>query len=118
MRYLVLSLFLLVLLPATATAQEPKPTVPADTGYTFTPYNFEMENTVDISDNLNVFMHPSFVNPMGSTAITVWSMVNAADVISVFVILLLGLAVVWWVYDRVMSGKQRSNRDSSNPFRS
>ena len=117
MRYVVLSLFLMMLLPLPALAQEPTPTAPTDTGYTFQPYDFENGNTVDISDELAVFMEPQFIDPMGSTAITVWGMIDAADVMGIFIVLLLGLAVVWWMYSWVINGKTKTNRDSSNPFR-
>lgn len=102
MRYLVLSLILMLLQPWPALAQEPTPTVPADTGYDFQQYDFESVNTIDLSDKLAVFSAPQFINPMGSTAITIWGMINVSNVMSIFVVLLLGLAVVWWVYGRIM----------------
>jgi len=117
MRYLVIPLILMMLLPLPALAQQPTPTVPTDTGYTFEPYDFENGNTVDISGELAVFMEPQFIDPMGSTAITVWGMIDAADVMGIFIVLLLGLAVVWWVYSWVINGKAQTNRDSQNPFK-
>ncbi len=127
MRYLVLSLIMWVLAASVAQAQSPTPT-PAPSGYTFAGYDFESGSTVDISDRLNVFNQPAFINPTGSTAVTMWNMVNATNAIGIFVILLLGLRVVWWIYGKVTASEPPTAKLSdvsddiayirrSNPFR-
>lgn len=116
MKNLILALLLLFLTPPLIYAQEPTP-APGGGGITVEPdplpYTFEVieyeENTTPIA-NLNLFGDPYLVNLMGSTVLTLFSLVDTENVLPIIVIL--GLAAVLLM--RIYKFTTTSTPDSSN----
>lgn len=115
MRVIILAALLFFVGAQTVLAQTPEPGSP----YDFQPYDFEADNGVDLSDDLGVFSSPEFINQLGSTTVTIFAMMDALDFLAIFVVLLLGLATLWWVYRNVTGGKAAvAQAFNDNPFRS
>lgn len=102
---LISTAFLAVAMTAPALAQGPTPTPGGSGGgipvnrdplpYDFEVYNYDTSNT-PMSDNLN--LGANFYNPVGSTAITMFSLFDSWNVLGIFVVLLLATAMLWRVH--------------------
>ncbi|GIK42355.1 MAG: hypothetical protein BroJett011_61880 [Chloroflexota bacterium] len=93
---LLSALALALALTTPALAQEPTP-IPL-------PYHFE---PVDFDENaapelpLPSVTTPTFINALGSYALTVFSLLDKYQVLGIFVVIMLGLSALWWLYSFV-----------------
>lgn len=125
MRYLVLSLIVWVFAALPAAAQSPTPE--SQSGYDFTPYNFTAGSQIS-SRVSNLVSSTPFMETAGKAATTTWAMVDATGFVGIFVVLLIGLKVIWWMYGNVTASEPPTAKLSdvsddiayirrSNPFR-
>ena len=61
---------------------------------TFTPYPLVTSTHQIIPD----FTSVPFVNALGSTALTLFSMLDAFSILGIIVVILLAMKVIWWLY--------------------
>jgi len=100
---ILLAIAMFLLLTAPAYAQEPTPApgggqiviTPEVIPFTFAPYTYTTSGHLD---QLDIFNNPSFINPMGSTTLTIFSILDSQDVLVIFVVLLIALSLLWRVY--------------------
>jgi len=94
-------IFMFFLLVPAVAAQTPSPgggaieVTPDTLPYTFTPYTYTTSGHLD---QLDVFQNPAFVNPMGSTALTLFSILDSQNVLGIFVVLLIGIFFLWRIF--------------------
>jgi len=121
---LCLSVILLFGWPGYSSAQSPNDgggaiDVEADeTGYEFAPYEYDTETM--ISDEIDI-IDTNFINTVGSSAMTLFTLFDGVGFLGIFVVLLLALAILWRIYgfvvgEKIMSSGELPNQ--GNPFRS
>ena len=95
MKAILIALLLTVTLPAVALAQGPGPTPE-------TPYNFEPIEIPDAPFHVPVdIANVDFINDVGSYALTVFTLLDKYNVLGIFVVIMVGLSVLWWLYSFV-----------------
>jgi len=125
MRYVIIFLSILIVTwPGHALAQSPNDgggaiDVEADeTGYNFEPYTYTTETA--INEHIDI-IDTNFINSMGSSAMTLFTLFDQIGFLGIFVVLLLALAILWRIYgfvvgEKIMSSGELPNQ--GNPFRS
>jgi hypothetical protein len=121
---LCLSVLLFFTWPEPSLAQSPNDgggaiDVEADeTGYNFEPYTYTTETA--INEHIDI-IDTNFINSLGSSAMTLFTLFDQIGFLGIFVVLLLALAILWRIYgfvvgEKIMSSGELPNQ--GNPFRS
>jgi len=119
MRWLIVAIILLTVFVSPAQAQQPTPapggggiTVERDSElpYTFETIDYETEGT-PFSSQLNLFGNANFINLMGSTALTLFSLVDTQNVLAIFVVILLAMWLLWRIYKFTTTSTPSGNVD-------
>jgi hypothetical protein len=111
-RVTVYLILLMLLCPMTVQAQEPTPTtIPLP--YTFEPLSYTKESDLESLELDTLTTDPATINSMGSTVVTIWSILDdwaGGGVLAYFVMFLLGLVVIRWaaryVYSKPIRGEE------------
>lgn len=103
MKYLTALVFsLLLLVPGPALAASPWDIQPTAAQTTTLPFEFApLEIGSSPYQVLPDFTSISFINQMGSYALTVFSMMDKLQFLGILVVLLLAIRAVWWLYSFV-----------------
>lgn len=120
---LCLSVSLFFICPKSSLAQSPNDgggaiDVEADeTGYNFEPYTYTTETALD--EHIDI-IDTNFINTLGSSTLTLFTLFDGVGFLGIFVVLLLALAVLWRIYGFVVGEKIPAGDMPSqgNPFRS
>lgn len=102
---LVMAVFLFLLIAGPVYAQDPTP-APGGGGIDVEqddlPYHFEPITYTTtggpISTHLDVFFGADFINRIGSVALTLFTIVDAKNVLGIFVVFLLAVWLLWRIY--------------------
>ena len=121
---LCLSVLLFFTWPEPSLAQSPNDgggaiDVEADeTGYNFEPYTYTTETA--INEHIDI-IDTNFINSLGSSAMTLFTLFEGVGFMGVYVVLILALGVLWIIYGFVIGEKIPPGIETprqGNPFRS
>jgi hypothetical protein len=98
---IVIGLFLAIAHPATASGDDSRLT--ATSAQTITlPYEFEAYEIVTATETLDVDLaDTNFINQVGSTGLTFFSILDNFAILGIFVVLMLAIGVVFWLWSLV-----------------